>query len=76
MCLINIEAFLKRESLMKKGKSVDRRTKVLEFGNDEAAEYAILSHHWMAQEVDYDEMVGLTKMDREERDEIRQHDGY
>ncbi|KIM52946.1 hypothetical protein SCLCIDRAFT_32280 [Scleroderma citrinum Foug A] len=57
MCLINVEAFLKRESLMKMGKSVDRRTKVLEFGNDEAAEYAILSHRWMAQEVDYDEMI-------------------
>ena len=76
MRLINVEAFLKREGLMKEGKPVDRRTKVLEFGDDEATEYAILSHRWMAQEVDYDEMVGLAKMDREERDEIRQHDGY
>ncbi|KIM50653.1 hypothetical protein SCLCIDRAFT_775792, partial [Scleroderma citrinum Foug A] len=76
MRLINIKAFLKRESLMKEGKPVDRHTKVLEFGDDEATEYAILSHRWMAQEVDYDEMVGLAKMDREERDEIRQHDGY
>ena len=76
MRLINVEAFLKREDLMKEGKPVDRRTKVLEFADDEATEYAILSHRWMAQEVDYDEMVGLAKMDREERDEIRQYDGY
>ena len=61
---------------MKEGKPVDRRTKVLDFGDDEATEYAILSHRWMAQEVDYDEMVGLAKMDREERDEICQREGY
>jgi len=30
----------------------------------------------MAQEVDYNEMVGLTKMGGKERDEIRQRDGY
>ena len=52
------------------------RAKVLEFGDDEATEYAILSHRWMAQEVDYDEMIGLAKMAVEERDEIRQCDGY
>ena len=61
---------------MKEGKPVDRRTEVLEFGDDEATEYAILSHRWMAQEVDYDDMVGLAKMDWEERDEIRRGDGY
>ena len=76
MHLINIEAFLQREGLMKEGKPVDRRTKVLEFGDDEATEYAILSHRWMAQEVDYDDMVGLAKMDGREREEIRQCDGY
>ena len=76
MRLINVKAFLEREELIRKRKRVDRRVKVLEFGNDEATEYAILSHRWIAQEVDYDEMVELAKMDRKERDEIRQRDGY
>ena len=44
MRLINIDAFLRRESLIHSGKQVDRRTKVLEFRDDEATEYAILSH--------------------------------
>lgn len=30
----------------------------------------------MIQEVDYNDMVGLARMDRRERDEIRQHDGH
>ena len=55
---------------------MDHRVKVLKFGNDEETEYAILSHRWIVQEVDYDEMVELAKMDRKERDEIRQCDGY
>ncbi|KIM65930.1 hypothetical protein SCLCIDRAFT_61902, partial [Scleroderma citrinum Foug A] len=46
-----------------------------EFADDEATEYAILSHRWIAQEVDYTKMVELAKMN-EERDEIRQRDGY
>ena len=51
---------------------MDRRTKVLEFCDDEATEYAIFSHRWIdPTEVDYDEMVDLAKMDRQERDEIR-----
>ena len=76
MRLINVKAFLARESLIRKGKRVDRRAKVLDFGDDEAAEYAILSHRWVGQEVDYDEIVELAKMTVEERDEIRQRDGY
>ena len=76
MRLINVKAFLERESLIREGKRVDRRAKVLEFGDDEAIEYAILSHRWIAQEVDYGEMVKLAKMAAEERDEIRQRDGY
>ena len=50
---------------------MERRTKVLEFGDHEEAEYAILSHRWIAQEVDYVEMIEPAKMDGEERDEIR-----
>ena len=77
MRLIIVKAFLARESLIREGKRVDRRAKVLDFCDDEATEYAILSHRWVTeQEVDYDEMVGLAKMDVEERDEIRLRDGY
>ena len=76
MRLINVKAFLERECLIRERKPVDRRTAVLEFGNDQATEYAILSHRWMAQEVDYNEMVKLAKMTVEERDEIRRRDGY
>ena len=76
MRLINVNAFLERERLIREGKRVDRRAKVLEFGDDEVAEYAILSHRWTEQEVDYTEVVKLAKMDEEERNEIRQRDGY
>ncbi|KIM59807.1 hypothetical protein SCLCIDRAFT_1217428, partial [Scleroderma citrinum Foug A] len=76
MRLINVKAFLKRESLIKEGKPVDHCTQVLQFGNDEATEYAILSHRWVGKEVGYDEMIELAKMDGKARDEIRQRDGY
>ena len=76
MRLINVKALLERESLIREGKRVDHRTKVLEFGDDEATEYVILSHRWIGEEVDYDEIVGLPKMTVEDRDEIRQCDGY
>jgi len=62
---------------MGRGGRVDRRTKVLEFADDETTEYANLSHRWIdLTEVDYEEMVDLTRMDREERDEIRQRLSY
>ena len=77
MRLINIDAFLWREQLFHSGSRVDRRTKVLEFRNDEPTDYAILSHRWIdPTEVDYEEMVDLVKMDREEQDEIRGRLGY
>ena len=76
MRLINIKACLEREGLIREGKRVDRRAKVLEFGDDEVTEYAILSHRWIEQEVDYNEMAKLAKMDERERSEIRQRDGY
>ncbi|KAL4069937.1 heterokaryon incompatibility protein-domain-containing protein [Scleroderma yunnanense] len=76
MRLINIKSFLGREELMREKKPVDRRTKVLEFRDDETTDYAILSHRWIEQEVDYDEMTQLAKMEEEERDDIRQRDGY
>ena len=76
MRLINVEAFLERERLIREGQSVDRRAKVFEFGDDGVTEYAILSHRWVEQEVDYNEVVKLARMDEEERSEIRQRDGY
>ena len=46
MRLVSIDAFafIRRESLIHSGKRVDRRTKVLEFRDDEDTEYAIFSH--------------------------------
>ena len=76
MCLINVKAFLEREQLFAQRKRSDHQAKVLEFGDDEVTEYAILSHRWIKQEVDFNEAVKLTKMDEEERTEIRQCDGY
>ena len=66
---------------MKKGENVNRRTKVFEWRNDETTTYAILSHRWIEkegedQEVSYEDMANLPKVDEEERDEIRQRPGY
>ena len=56
---------------------MDRRTKVFELRDHETTPYAILSHRWIDNmEVDYEEMVDLEKIDREERDEIRERPGY
>ena len=76
MRLIKVDAFLEREGLIREGKPFDRRAKVLEFGDDEATAYVILSHRWIEQEVDYHEVVKFAKMDEEEKSEIRQRDGY
>src|SRR5438128_10189944 len=77
MCLINIDAFLRREQLFHSGKRMEHRTKILEFRDDEITQYAILSHRWIdSTEVDYEEMVDLAKMDRHQQDEIRGRQGY
>ena len=76
MRLINVQALLEREEFIRQGKPVDHRAKVLEFGSDEVTEYAILSHQWIGQEVDYNEIVKLARVDEEDRSEIRQRDGY
>ena len=76
MRLINVEAFLQRERLFGHGKRVDCCIKVVEFGDDEEAEYVILFHQWTDQEVDYNEVAKLVKMDEEVRSEIHQHGGY
>ena len=79
MRLINVKAFLGREQLIRKGKRVDHQAEVLcRFLDDQVIDYAILSHRWTGpwQELDYNEVVGLAKMNKKERNEIRQRDGY
>ena len=76
MYLINVKALLGREGLMETRERVDCPVKVLELRDGEVTEYAILSHRWGEQEVKYDEIVELAKMNKERRDEIRQRDGY
>jgi len=80
MRLINVKAFLERDELLtttRWRKKVDPGAKVFEFGDDEVTEYAILSHRWIVgQEVDYNEIVELAKMDEKKRSEIRQSGGY
>ena len=77
MYLIDVDAFLLRELLILFGQPEARGTKVLKFCNDEATEYAILSHRWIdSTEVDYEEMIGLAKMDKQEQDGIRGRQGY
>ena len=77
MRLINIDAFLWREQLLHSRRQVERRTKVLELCNDKTTDYVILSHRWIdPTEVDYEEMVDLAKMDRQEQNEIRSRPRY
>ena len=77
MRLINVNAFLCRETVMNTGGTVDRRRKVLECCDDESTKYAILSHRWIdSMEVDYEEIVDLEKMNVEDREDIRQRLGY
>ena len=77
MRLINIKAFLERERLMRIGRDAVHLTNILEFRDDEATPYAILSHRWNdPMEVDYEQMVELAKMDKVKRDKIRRRLGY
>ena len=76
MRLINVKAFMKREQVMSNGGAVNRQTKVLEFADDEATLYSILSHRWTGQEVNYEEIVDLAKMEKDERNEVRRRLGY
>ncbi|KAI6038927.1 hypothetical protein EDC04DRAFT_2895852 [Pisolithus marmoratus] len=48
---------------------------VLEELDGETTGYAILSHRW-ASEVSYQEMIGLMKMEEQERKEVVHRDGY
>ncbi|KAI6147819.1 heterokaryon incompatibility protein-domain-containing protein [Pisolithus tinctorius] len=72
MWLLDVRAVLHREENIQQAGS---KTKVLEELDDKTTEYAILSHRW-GKEVDYNEMTGLMKMDEQDRNEVRQRDGY
>ncbi|KAL4063535.1 heterokaryon incompatibility protein-domain-containing protein [Scleroderma yunnanense] len=75
MYLINVQAFIKRHPAMSNGEKVDLEANVLsEFYDDRIPEYAILSHRWIDQEVNRNEMVELAKM--EERHKVCQRPGY
>ena len=51
--------------------------KVLNFRDDDATEYAILSHRWIDNtEVNYEEMVSLANMEKGKRNVIRGRSGY
>ncbi|KAL4078706.1 heterokaryon incompatibility protein-domain-containing protein [Scleroderma yunnanense] len=76
MHLINVKALLRWETLVRREEKVDHRIRMLEFRDDESRNYAILSHRWTLEEVSFEEMIDLAKMNRKERDEIRQRDGY
>ena len=76
MRFINVKAFMEREKAMRNGGGVDRQTKVLEFADEEATSYAILSHRWTRQEVNHEEIVDLAKMERNEQNEVCQRLGY
>ncbi|KAI6017590.1 heterokaryon incompatibility protein-domain-containing protein [Pisolithus microcarpus] len=43
--------------------------------DDTTTSYAIVSHRW-GEEVNYEEMIGLTKMKRKERKEVKRRYGY
>ncbi|KAI6137882.1 heterokaryon incompatibility protein-domain-containing protein [Pisolithus tinctorius] len=51
------------------------KREVLKELDDKGTRYAILSHRWGA-EVSYEEMTGLMKMEKGEREEVRQRTGY
>ncbi|KAI6023400.1 heterokaryon incompatibility protein-domain-containing protein [Pisolithus marmoratus] len=74
MRLLDVSAVLDRE---RDTQPTGLKISVLEQLDDKTAKYAILSHRW-GKEVDYDELAGLVKMfmDEQDRDEVRQRDGY
>ncbi|KAI6001711.1 hypothetical protein EDC04DRAFT_1055812 [Pisolithus marmoratus] len=72
MKLLNVEAVLDRAKGIHPAGS---KAEVLKELDDKATDYAILSHRW-GTEVSYEEMVGLTKMEEQEREEVIHRDGY
>ncbi|KAL4070154.1 hypothetical protein V8B97DRAFT_2007779 [Scleroderma yunnanense] len=75
MYMINENAFIEWERAIKMGKQ-DGGINVVEFHDDEDTHYAILSHQWTGKEVDYKEMIKLTKMKESDQKAVRNCDGY
>lgn len=75
MRLLNVRAVLDRESNIANTVGVSLHYNVLEELDDTGTEYAILSHRW-GKEVNYSEMVELTTMPKEKRNEVRRREGY
>ena len=76
MCLIDTRV-LWRVLITADRKQVDRRTKVVDFCDDEATAYAILFHRWNdSTEVNYEAIADLAQVNAEGRDEICQCLGY
>ncbi|KAI6001702.1 heterokaryon incompatibility protein-domain-containing protein, partial [Pisolithus marmoratus] len=72
MKLLNVEVVLDRDKGIHRA---EHKTEILEELDDKTTRYAILSHRW-GNEVSYKEMIGLMKMVEEEKEEVRQRDGY
>ncbi|KAI5995229.1 heterokaryon incompatibility protein-domain-containing protein [Pisolithus marmoratus] len=72
MKLLNVAVVLDREKNIQQAVSEHG---VLEELDGEITGYAILSHRW-ASEVSYQEMIGLMKMEEQERKEVVHRDGY
>ncbi|KAI6150127.1 heterokaryon incompatibility protein-domain-containing protein [Pisolithus thermaeus] len=72
MKLLDIEAVLNRDKGIQQAR---HKSQVMKELDDITTSYAILSHRWGA-EVSYEEMIGVMKMEEEEREEVRQRHGY
>ncbi|KAI5987367.1 hypothetical protein EDD15DRAFT_2199579 [Pisolithus albus] len=72
MKLLDVEVVLDRDKGIQQAK---HKAEVMKEHDDTTTRYAILSHRWGA-EVDYDEMIGLMKMEEEEREDVKQRHGY
>ncbi|KAI5995882.1 heterokaryon incompatibility protein-domain-containing protein [Pisolithus albus] len=76
MKLLNVELVLERD---KDFHRAEHKTEVLQETDDKFDEgYAIVSHRWGPDgtEVSYEQMTGLMKMEEQEREQVRQRDGY
>ncbi|KAI6106317.1 heterokaryon incompatibility protein-domain-containing protein [Pisolithus croceorrhizus] len=74
MKLLNVEAVLDRDKGIQRA---GHKTEVMKELHDKTNSYAILSHRWGSDsEVSYEEMTGLMKMGKEDREEVRQRRGY
>ncbi|KAI5986980.1 heterokaryon incompatibility protein-domain-containing protein, partial [Pisolithus orientalis] len=72
MRLLDVNAVLDRETHIQQA---DPEREVLKENNSKGTRYAILSHRW-GDEVGYEEMTGLMKMEEHKRDKVRQRSGY